>query len=253
MALTIRDPVAKITQRTPVCVEPTDTLRRVAERLWTESVGVAIVGDVHDPKGLISERDVVTSLARGDDADSTTAGSVMTDYVISAHGQDPIFDVVPEMIDDGIRHMPITDDDGTVIGMVSMRDLMNPLLLDALSGRSRVIRIDSYEFGRIVIDGMEERRDLVVTTGGARRHWRHAEGHRLSLADFHVALENHPELLVIGTGANGGMPLERGLVETLRKRGVQVEVMRTDVAVARVNELLDESGVRWAATLHLTC
>ena len=94
----------------------------------------------------------------------------------------------------------------------------------------------------------EERRDLVVTTGGARRHWRHAEGHRLSLADFHTALENHPELLVIGTGASGGMRLERGLVETLRKQGVQVEVMRTDAAVERVNDLVDEGGVRWAAT-----
>ena len=97
MALTIRDPVAKITERTPVCVEPTDTLRGVAQRLWSESVGVAIVGDVHDPKGLISEHDVVTSFTRGDNADSTTASPVMTDYVISAHGQDPIFDVVPEM------------------------------------------------------------------------------------------------------------------------------------------------------------
>ena len=201
MALTIRDPVAKITQRTPVCVEPTDTMRRVAQRLWSESVGVAIVGDVHDPKGLISERDVVTSLARGDDADSTTAGSVMTDYVISAHGQDPIFDVVPEMIDDGIRHMPIIDDDGTVIGMVSMRDLMNPLLLDALSGRSRVIRIDSYEFGRIVIDGMEERRT--------------------------------PK----GTGS-------RSPISTRHSRSI---------LNCWSSELLDESGVRWAATLNLTC
>ena len=217
-----------------------------------DEIGVAVVGDVERPKGMISERDIITSLAQGDDPDSATAADAMTDYVISARGSDPLFDVVPEMIDEAIRHMPVIDDRGTVVGIVSMRDLMNPLLLDALSGRSRVVRIESYERGRLMIDGTEERRDLILTSDGERRHWRHAPGHQVSLVDFHAALENDPALLIVGTGADGRLGFEPGLTETLRRRGVQVEVMRTDAAVARVNELLDHSDVPWTATLDLT-
>lgn len=111
-----------------------EMLRAVAHTLWTESVGALVVGDARHPVGVISERDVVTALAQGADPDAVTAGDAMTHHVISARLEDPLFDAASQMLDDAIRHLPVTDENGTVIGMVSIRDLVGPLLLDALGG-----------------------------------------------------------------------------------------------------------------------
>lgn len=132
MTLHVGDRLRALPHREPVVVSPEDALRSVAQTLWSESVGVAVVGDVHHPRGIISERDIVAALAQGADPDSMTAAEAMTAYVISARPEDMLFDVAGQMIDDEIRHLPILDD-GAVIGMVSARDLLRPLLLDALT------------------------------------------------------------------------------------------------------------------------
>jgi CBS domain-containing protein len=129
-----RDAVATLARRAPVVIAADETLRAVAHTLWTESVGALVVGDARHPVGVISERDVVTALAQGADPDAVTAADVMTRHVISARLEDPLFDAASRMLDDAIRHLPVADENGTVVGMVSIRDLIRPLLLDALGG-----------------------------------------------------------------------------------------------------------------------
>jgi CBS domain-containing protein len=130
----LNDPIATLAHRDPVAVTADATLRDVAHRLWAESVGALVVDHLGHPRGVISERDIVTALARGADPDTATAGDAMTPQVISARLQDPILDAVFQMLDGAIRHLPIVDDDGAVIAMVSVRDMLGPLLLDALGG-----------------------------------------------------------------------------------------------------------------------
>jgi hypothetical protein len=38
------------------------------------------------------------------------------------------------VLDDAISHLPVTDENGTVIEMVAIRNLVGPLSLDALGG-----------------------------------------------------------------------------------------------------------------------
>ena len=133
MSITLRDRAREVT-RPPVLVAPGDSLRRVARTLWEQSVGAAVVGTAEQPVGVISERDVVTQLAQGADADTVTAEHAMTRRVISARPDDPLLDVAFLMLDVVIRHVPLVNEDGTVTGMVSMRDLLQPLLIE-VAGR----------------------------------------------------------------------------------------------------------------------
>ena len=55
---------------------------------------------------------------------------------------------------------------------------------------------------------------------------------------------------MVGTGAHGQMRPDPGTLETLRARGIQVDVLPTGEAVARYGEL---DPRRTAAALHLTC
>lgn len=111
-------------------------------------------------------------------------------------------------------------------------------------------RIDDYSFGRIVVDGEEETRDVILLPRRVVRNWWRLDGHRLVLEDLADVLDELPELLVVGTGAYGRMAPDSHAVDRLRSRGVDVEVLPTGDAVRRYGELDPE---RTAAALHLTC
>ena len=61
----------------------------------------------------------------------------MTRCVVSARVGDSLYDAAYQMLDGVIRHLPVVDDNGRVIGMVPVRDLLGPLLLDAVEGAER--------------------------------------------------------------------------------------------------------------------
>jgi hypothetical protein len=110
--------------------------------------------------------------------------------------------------------------------------------------------IDAYGFGRVTIDGREETHDVIVLPGRVVRGWWRKEGHGLVLEDLDEVLDELPERLLVGTGAYGQLRPDPGALETLRARGIEVEVLPTADAVRRYAQL---DPRRTAAALHLTC
>lgn len=135
MDLTVRNQ-AFDAARPAVMVRADDTLRAVARQLWEAGVGAAVVpGEGTAIAGVISERDVVAQLAVGADPDLVTAAEAMSRNVVSAQPADPVLDVVFLMLDAGVRHIPVVADDlDQLVGVVSMRDLLRPLLVDRFGG-----------------------------------------------------------------------------------------------------------------------
>src|SRR5438034_7265045 len=111
-------------------------------------------------------------------------------------------------------------------------------------------RIEGYRFGHLVVDGEEQTRDVIVLPERVLSDWWRADGHRLVLSDLDEVIEELPERLLVGTGAYGRLRPDPGALEELRRRGVEVEALPTDEAVARYGEL---DPRRTAAALHLTC
>lgn len=99
------------------------------------------------------------------------------------------------------------------------------------------VRIDDYEYGRIVVDGREERHDVILTRSGVHPNWWRREGHALVLDDLELVLREKPALLIVGTGTAGNMQPGAGLAEELAARGIRLETMPTADAVRRFNEL----------------
>jgi hypothetical protein len=110
--------------------------------------------------------------------------------------------------------------------------------------------IDGYEFGRVTIDGREETRDVIVLPDRVVRDWWRKDGHGLVLDDLHDVLEELPERLLVGTGAHGRLQPDPRTLETLRARGIDVEVLPTAEAVERYAGL---DPKKTAVALHLTC
>ena len=121
------DPVRMIMSAPVATVDPGDTLLEVAGELLADEVGVVLVSSGRAPVGLLSERDLVTVAATGDDLAVVQAGEAMTADVTWATPGTSIREVGLLMIEAGVRHVPIGD--GRVAaGVVSVRDVLAVLL-----------------------------------------------------------------------------------------------------------------------------
>jgi hypothetical protein len=114
------------------------------------------------------------------------------------------------------------------------------------------MHIDSYQFGKIVIDGVSYTKDCLILGGAVKANWRREEGHSLSVADLQEVIEAKPAILIIGCGASGMMDVPEKTMQALKEQGIQVEVYDTHRGVQRFNELSEEN-TNAAAALHLTC
>jgi hypothetical protein len=113
------------------------------------------------------------------------------------------------------------------------------------------MRIDSYEFGQIVIDGHTYRQDLLIWPGEIKQDWWRSEGHLLQIPDVFEALAAEIQVLVVGTGAYGRMVVDQELAAYLKDRAIDLLAQPTQDACRVINQL---TGKRpWAAALHLTC
>lgn len=114
------------------------------------------------------------------------------------------------------------------------------------------MHIDSYQFGRIVIDGRTYDSDCLILNGKVQPNWWREKGHLLSAEDLKDVFAAKPSVLVVGCGASGLMEVPEQTRQILQEKGIQLETMNTADAVQRFNELSAED-VNAAAALHLTC
>lgn len=129
---TVWTKVKDVITREPVIVPPQTSLRVATEVMDRHSIGAVVVATDRGVVGILSERDIVTALASGADPDGTRVAGAMSDHVVSLQPQDCLYDAAVDMLDLGIRHVPILDEGGAVLGMVSVRDLLRPLLTASL-------------------------------------------------------------------------------------------------------------------------
>jgi len=136
--LNTRESASTIGHGPLVTIPPEATLRDAARRLHADTIGALAVQGEHGLVGVIGERDVVDAAARGVDLDVARVSDHLSRPVISARPEDTVLDVALQMLDAGTRHIPLVDDIGRAKGMVSLRDLLRPLVLQAMTPPERV-------------------------------------------------------------------------------------------------------------------
>jgi CBS domain-containing protein len=121
------EPVRLVMARRLVGVSSDVSLRDVARELYECEIGVVLVDNPGGPTGLVSERDLVAAVADGADLDERQALDVMTADLVTADPDDTIASVGALMCEAGVRHVPVVVH-GTVVGVVSIRDVLAVLL-----------------------------------------------------------------------------------------------------------------------------
>lgn len=106
-------------------VGPGHTLRDAARMMTEKEVGAAVVIDEEAPgPRVISERDVLVSVGRGESPDEERVADHMSGSIITAPPDWSLERAAAEMAGRKIRHLVVVDE-GELVGVLSMRDIMN--------------------------------------------------------------------------------------------------------------------------------
>jgi CBS domain-containing protein len=103
------------------------SLRETAALLRDLDMGTLVITAGDDIVGIVSERDIVHAIADGTDPDAATVDAVMSRDPRYATIADDVRSALQTMIAARIRHLPVIDE-GEVVGIVSVRDLVVPLV-----------------------------------------------------------------------------------------------------------------------------
>lgn len=105
-------------------VGPRDTLEQAAQAMIERKVGSAMVVNGSSFVGIVTERDVLRSVAHGTVPWTTKIEDVMTAEPVCVSPGAHIDQAVQMMMEGGFRHLPVVED-GKLVGMISLRGLLN--------------------------------------------------------------------------------------------------------------------------------
>jgi CBS domain-containing protein len=107
-----------------VTVGPGHTLRAAARLMSQRKVGAAIVVDPEaQGPGIITERDVLTSVAAGEDPDQECVSDHLTADIVCASPSWSLEQAAVAMVRGGFRHLVVIDG-AEVAGVISVRDIV---------------------------------------------------------------------------------------------------------------------------------
>jgi len=116
----VRDGMSKVV----LTVGPGHTLRDAARLMAQRRVGAAVVLDPDSPGlGIITERDLLEALGRGQDADTERVAEHLTSDIVFAAPDWSLEEAAVAMVRGGFRHLVVTDG-SEVAGLLSMRDIV---------------------------------------------------------------------------------------------------------------------------------
>ncbi len=113
---------------------------------------------------------------------------------------------------------------------------------------------ESFSFGSIQIDGVTYEHDLVIDRGEIRKRKKRAsKEYRATYGHTPLSIKEdipwHCRRLVVGTGAQGALPVMDEVLEEAERRHVELLRLPTAEAVA----VLNTGGKDANAILHVTC
>jgi len=109
----------------PACCTPTMTLDEVAKLMVHNDCGeIPIVDGSDQLVGVITDRDIVCRVvAEGKNPTAYTAEQFMSQPIVTVPADTPLEEVVATMEKHQIRRMPVVDEQGSCVGIISQADL----------------------------------------------------------------------------------------------------------------------------------
>ena len=106
---------------------PDTTVSEAAIAMEGSDLGSLAVVEGRELVGLVTERDIRRTVAEGIDP-GTMVSSIMSDEPDTFDPDLDVWDAAAWITESGYRHLPVMDDSGELLGVVSIRDLLRGML-----------------------------------------------------------------------------------------------------------------------------
>ena len=123
IAATPTEEVSAIMSTKVVTVEASKKVSEALRTMVRHKIGSIIVVEKGQPLGILTERDVTTRIAKGQNLRTMSVKKVMSKPLVTIAPSMEIWKAVEEMVRDDIRRLPVIDND-KLVGMVTERDMM---------------------------------------------------------------------------------------------------------------------------------
>ena len=135
--------IGEICNRDVIVTTADTSIQEAARQMRTHHVGSLVIVEEKDgvllPRGIITDRDLVMEVLAEDVAvDQVTVGDVMSYALITARECDGLQETILRMRSRGIRRLPVTDDTGNLVGIMTVDDLLG-LYCDELGNLAKLI------------------------------------------------------------------------------------------------------------------
>ncbi len=119
--------VRQLIRRTAVTVLGTSTIGEVARKMRDSGIGSLVVILNDSPRGIVSERDIVTAFADGESPEASLV-DVISLAPLTARPDSTVEEVARIMQTNNVRHIPLVAEGGELVGLVSVKDVLEELL-----------------------------------------------------------------------------------------------------------------------------
>jgi CBS domain-containing protein len=122
-----------------VTVPPSATVRELLDTLAEHRIGAVVVSSGAGIAGIVSERDVVRRLRDGAALLDQPVARIMTTEVVTCRRETPVDELMTTMTERRIRHVPVVDERGAIVGIVSIGDLVKSRISELESERDDLV------------------------------------------------------------------------------------------------------------------
>ncbi|HEU0188951.1 MAG TPA: CBS domain-containing protein [Gallionella sp.] len=139
-------PISEICNREVVIVQTDDTALGAARLMRQHHVGDVLVvedrGDVRAPVGIVTDRDLVVEILAPElDPAAITVGDIMAPELVSVKESTGMFETIQYMRAKGVRRLPVVNDKGGLVGILTLDDLLE-LLAEELLELAKLVKYE---------------------------------------------------------------------------------------------------------------
>jgi len=136
-------PISEICNREVIVAQCTESAIEAAKLMREHNVGTVVVVEERNgarvPVGIVSDRDLVVEIVAAEvDPTLIRLSDIMARELVTVKGSCGIFEGIQYMRSKGVRRMPVVDDDGSLLGIVTLDDLLS-LLAEELSALAKLV------------------------------------------------------------------------------------------------------------------
>ena len=134
--------LSSLLNRRVVTASPKDSLARVGSLMEQENVGAVVVTDADRPIGIVTDRDLALAVCVRGTSPQEHVQSVMTCPVSTISKDEGVYTATQQMMEQAVRRLPVVDQSGGLVGLVSLDDLLL-LLSRELQNMAEGIKVES--------------------------------------------------------------------------------------------------------------